>query len=123
MSPFSKELIDAVAGDLLIHIRRDGGYPATSAQCRALAEIALSRYSAFEVERVGAEAGSDLERGFRIGFEHAVAGGEEAGKALQTGKLPLVMYFGSEESRREMIDAVQAIHPHWAVVKIPERRK
>jgi hypothetical protein len=65
------------------------------------------------------------ERGFRIGFEHAVAGGEEASKkhGIPRHLLPLVIYFGSEEDRREMINAVLEAKPGMVTVKIPERRK
>ncbi len=65
------------------------------------------------------------EDGFRIGFEHAVAGGDEASKrhGIAHHLLPLVMYFGSEEDRREMIDAVQEAKPGMVTIKIPERRK
>lgn len=65
------------------------------------------------------------ERGFRIGFEHAVAGGDEAAKkhGVAPHLLPLVMYFASEEDRREMIDAVQLAKPGMVEMKIPERRE
>lgn len=63
--------------------------------------------------------------GFNIGFEHAVAGGDEASKrhGIPRHLLPLVMYFRSEEDRREMIDAVHLAKPGMTTVKIPERRK
>lgn len=66
-----------------------------------------------------------VERGFKIGFEHAVAGGDEASKqhGIPRYLLPLVMYFGSEEDRREMIDAVELAKPGMTKSKIPERRK
>jgi hypothetical protein len=65
------------------------------------------------------------ERGFRIGFEHAVAGGDEASKkhGIAPHLMPLVMYFGNEEDRREMIDAVHEAKPGMVTIKIPERRK
>ena len=56
---------------------------------------------------------------------HAVAGGEEASKrhGIPRHLLPLIMYFGSEEDRREMIDAVELAKPGMTKIKIPERRK
>lgn len=65
-----------------------------------------------------------VARGFRLGFEHAVAGGEEAaGELGGRGLLPLVMYFGNEADRREMIDAVAMCKPGMVETRIPERRK
>ncbi len=61
--------------------------------------------------------------GFKAGFEHAVAGGEEAMGIIPKGNLPLVMYFVTVEDRREMIDAVQLAKPGMATMKIPERRR
>lgn len=70
------------------------------------------------------ESGDDpFEAAFQLGFEHAVAGGKEAGGIIPKGRLPLVMYFGSEEDRREMIDAVQLAKPGMARFKIPERAR
>jgi hypothetical protein len=65
------------------------------------------------------------EDGFRIGFEHAVAGGDEASKrhGIAPHLMPLVMYFGNEGDRREMIDAVHMAKPGMVTVKIPERRR
>jgi hypothetical protein len=64
------------------------------------------------------------EEGFKIGVEHAVAGGDEASKrhGIPRHLLPLVMYFGNEEDRREMIDAVQEAKPGMIKIKIPERK-
>ncbi len=63
---------------------------------------------------------------FRAGFEHAVAGGEDAA-SRQFEKLgttcPLVLYFANETDRREMIDAIQMAHPNMVECRIPERRK
>lgn len=66
-----------------------------------------------------------MQRGFKTGFEHAVAGGEEASKRSIVPKalLPLVMYFAKEEDRREMIDAVQLAKPGMCEFKVPERGK
>lgn len=65
-----------------------------------------------------------VARGFRLGFEHAVAGGEEAaGELGGRGLLPLVMYFSTEADRREMIDAVELAKPGMTETRIPERRK
>lgn len=62
-----------------------------------------------------------VQRGFRLGFEHAVAGGEEAkGIFKSRGMFPLVMYFADEAGRNEMIDAVHLAKPGMAEVKIPE---
>lgn len=72
------------------------------------------------------ESGDDpREVGFRIGFEHAVAGGHDAAAQIPAlkGHEPLVLYFGNEEDRREMIDAIQLAKPGMAEVKIPERRR
>jgi len=65
------------------------------------------------------------EDGFRIGFEHAVAAGDEASKrhGIPREKLPLVMYFNTEEDRQEMIDAIREAHPGMVTVKIPERKR
>lgn len=71
-----------------------------------------------EVERA-------IEDAFRLGFEHAVAGGEEANgffARLETAA-PLVLYFKNEVDRREMIDALQAGRPDMIELKIPERRR
>ena len=65
-----------------------------------------------------------VARGFRLGFEHAVAGGAEAAGELRgRDLLPLVMYFGNETDRREMIDAVQTAKPGMVETIIPERKR
>jgi len=62
--------------------------------------------------------------GFKAGFEHAVAGGEDcATPMMPRASLPLVLYFGSEADRRWMIDAVQFTKPGMCKVKIPERSR
>lgn len=61
-----------------------------------------------------------LQKGFRLGFEHAVEGGKEAARQVPelAGKEPLVLYFDNEADRREMVDAIHAAKPgmiaaHW----------
>lgn len=75
------------------------------------------------VEFVRAMVEAAVLDAFRAGFEHAVAGGEELCRGMfPPHSLPLVMYFGSEEDRREMIDAVAIAKPGMVEMKIPERR-
>jgi len=61
-----------------------------------------------------------VQRGFKLGFEHAVEGGHEAARQVPelAGKEPLVLYFDNEADRREMVDAIHAAKPglveaHW----------
>jgi hypothetical protein len=85
-------------------------------------KYACGNLVAAEIDRALKAARED---GFRTGFEHAVAGGDEASKrhGIAPHLMPLVMYFGSEEDRREMIDAVHLAKPGMVTVKIPEHRK
>lgn len=77
--------------------------------------------AAFLIDKAVAEA---EQRGFRAGFEHAVAGGEEAGGLMgDAGKDPLVLYFESEVGRREMVAALIAAPPGMVECRIPERKK
>lgn len=62
------------------------------------------------------------QAGFRSGFEHAVAGGEEAnGFFKERGMLPLVLYFKKEADRNETIDAIHIAKPGLVEAKVPER--
>ncbi len=66
-----------------------------------------------------------VEAGFKLGFEHAVEGGEEFAKRVPAlaGKAPLVLYFDNEEDRRGMMDAIAIAKPGMVEAKVPERRR
>lgn len=96
---------------------------------RQLGEGVLTRWPTIRqaLELFGALVDSGkppLEEAFRLGFEHALAGGDEAAKkcGIPRQSLPLVMYFETEEDRREMIDAVVITKPGMVETKIPELR-
>lgn len=61
---------------------------------------------------------------FEAGFEHAVAGGQDAATKMPQlkGCLPLVMFFKNAADRQEMIAAVHTEKPDMIAVRIPERR-
>lgn len=65
-----------------------------------------------------------IEDGFAVGFEHAVAGGEEAAKIIPSlvGKMPLVLYFDNEADRKDMVDGL-ALAAGLTAARIPKRRQ
>jgi len=65
-----------------------------------------------------------LQKGFKLGFDHAVDGGEEAARQVPelADKLPLVLYFATEADRREMVDAVHAFKPGMVEAHWPEKK-
>ncbi len=62
---------------------------------------------------------------FNAGFEHAVAGGEEASKrcGIRPETLPLVLYFDDEADRSGFIKLVRDALPGLKTILIPERSK
>lgn len=61
---------------------------------------------------------------FKTGFEHAVAGGEEAGRKIPQLKdsMPLVLYCRNEADRQEIISGfAEALGADRAEIKIPEK--
>jgi hypothetical protein len=62
------------------------------------------------------------ERGFKLGFDHAVEGGHEAARQLPAlkDKLPIVLYFANDADRREMIDAIHLAKPGLVEARWPD---
>ncbi len=64
-----------------------------------------------------------IAEALKTGFEHAVSGGKEASRKLPQLKaaMPLVLYFGNEQDRKEFADMIHEVKPHMIEVKVPER--
>lgn len=79
----------------------------------------------YDEDELVAAIDREIAAAFRAGFEHAVAGGDEAAKkhGIDPATLPLVMYFANEADRREMIDAVAFAKPGMVEIKIPEPKR
>ena len=77
------------------------------------------------LDKIAALIDGHILEAFKTGFEHATAGGEEAGRRMPQlkGAMPLVLYVGDEATRRELIDLFKATHPNASEARIPERVK
>lgn len=66
-----------------------------------------------------------LHRSFRAGFEHAIAGGEDAASQLPSiGRyLPVVLYFENEEGRSELVRAISEVSAEKGMSAIKVDRK
>lgn len=62
---------------------------------------------------------------FRTGFEHAVSGGDDAGRRFPqlTDVHALVLYFGSRADAQEFVDLIKDTMPGLTRHSIPERVK
>lgn len=76
-------------------------------------------------ERMFLEAAIDLAvaDAFQTGFEHAVAGGQEASRKFPqlADSMPLVLYFQTEQDRQEFISLVGDAVPGLTAHRVPER--
>lgn len=66
-----------------------------------------------------------IAEAFKAGFEHAVDGGDEAARRMPQLKnsMPLILYFLSENDRREFAQMITALKPGMIEHKIPKRVK
>jgi hypothetical protein len=75
-----------------------------------------------KADRIASEIDAAIADAFKVGFEHACAGGQEAGRKMPQLKnaMPLVLYVADDQTRRELIELFKETHPHSIEARIPE---